>query len=88
MARIPTVKIAADDGGYAIINEADFDAETMELFDAPAAPAEVTRASIDQMKKADLVELLEAHGADTDGNVPALKERLIAEMFAESAGDE
>ena len=37
MARIQTVKVVNDDG-YKIINEADFDAETMELFGAePAA---------------------------------------------------
>ena len=35
MVAIPTVKIKAGKD-YAIVNEADFDPETMELFDEPA----------------------------------------------------
>lgn len=42
MAALPTVKIKADsEYGYAIINEADFDAAAHTLWsDAPAEPAE------------------------------------------------
>lgn len=35
MVAIPTVKIKAGKD-YAIVNESDFDPETMELFDEPA----------------------------------------------------
>jgi len=40
MAPIPTVKIKTEnhEGGYLIINESDFDTDTMELFDAPETP--------------------------------------------------
>lgn len=39
MAQIPTVQIKNPniDGEYIVINKADFDAETHELFEAPAA---------------------------------------------------
>ena len=35
MASIPTVKIKSGDD-YALINEADYDPETMELYEEPA----------------------------------------------------
>ena len=38
MASIPTVKIKSGDD-YAIVNESDFDPETMEWYDAPAPKA-------------------------------------------------
>lgn len=72
---IPTIRIISpisDDNqlGYVIINEADFDASTQELFDP--APAKVTIASMRDAltakgisfevdaKKADLQALLDA----------------------------
>lgn len=41
------------------------------------------RAEIDGMKKADLVEMLEAHGADTSGKVADLRARLKNVMFVD-----
>ena len=38
MASIPTVKIKSGDD-YALINESDYDPETMELYDAPESKA-------------------------------------------------
>ncbi len=51
---------------------------------AVAAPEPITRKDIADMKKADVTELLEAHGASTDGNLPELRERLIATMFVDA----
>lgn len=53
MAQLKTVKIANEAGGYLIINEADFDAESMELFDpTPKTKAEV-KAEAKEAKAAD-----------------------------------
>ena len=38
MASIPTVKIKSGDD-YAIVNESDYDPETMELYEEPAPKA-------------------------------------------------
>lgn len=46
-----------------------------------AAP--IDRDAVDAMKKSDLVELLEAHGADVTGNVASLRARLKAVMFVD-----
>jgi len=48
---------------------------------AVATPEPITREGIAEMKKADVTELLEAHGASTEGNLPELRERLIEVMF-------
>lgn len=42
------------------------------------------RDGIGSMKKAELVEWLEAHGADTEGKVDELRDRLSAIMFMEA----
>lgn len=47
------------------------------------APDPVTRESIAKMKKADVAELLQTHGADTAGTVDEMRDRLIAVMFAD-----
>lgn len=40
--QVPVVKIKSDNSrGYKLINEASFDPNVHELFDAPAAPVEV-----------------------------------------------
>ncbi len=44
----------------------------------------ITRESIADMKKADVVDLLEMHGASTEGNLPELRERLIATVFVDA----
>ncbi|MGB1215646.1 MAG: hypothetical protein ACPG4X_19910 [Pikeienuella sp.] len=68
--QIPTVKITVD-GRQKIVN-----ADDPRVSSVPASPDD-----IDGLKKAELVELLEAHGADTGGTVPKLKTRLKAVMF-------
>lgn len=82
--KLKTMKIeceANERAGFAIINVADFDAETMtEYSDSPAKP--ITRSDIARMSKPDLIEMLEAHGVDdTSGKSPELKKRLEAVMF-------
>lgn len=80
---LPTVKIVNGDG-FAVINEADFDAEKHDLFeDAPAL--DLSREGIEKMKRDELVDALLAHGmdeADAEGvKVPELREKLIAAVF-------
>ena len=85
---LETVLIATEAGSL-VINKSDFDADTMELFeatdvsdddkDADEMFAEAI-ANIDNMKKEALVEALEAMEADSEGKVPELKERLVAVM--------
>lgn len=48
-------------------------------------PDDITRESIDTMKKADVRDLLEMHGAPTDGPVAEMRERLKSVMFVEIA---
>jgi len=64
-------------GGYKII-DARF---------APDDAGEITRESIAKMKRADVVELLEAHGlteADCEGTkLPELRDMLISAMFVD-----
>lgn len=69
MTEVPTVKIKRPDnprGGYAIINEADFDPKKHELFDAPA--------------KAPAKDPGNGDGGDGDGNVEPPKS--AAEILA------
>ncbi len=82
-------KAAARKEGFKIIDrrfapeevgEDDF----VEPIEQDATPEPITREDIADMKKADVVELLEAHGASTDGNLPELRERLIATMFVDA----
>lgn len=42
-----------------------------------------SKSDIATMKKADCVEWLEAHGADTDGTIAELRSRLRAVMYLE-----
>lgn len=62
-------------------------AQGFKIIDARFAPPdeatdEVSRESIAKMKKADVVEMLAAHGVeDAEGSVADLREKLIAVMF-------
>ena len=47
----------------------------------PTAPAPITRETIDTMNKADLIDLLSFHGADTEGTIKELRIRLTGVMF-------
>lgn len=74
---IPTVKIPADNArGYKIVNADDPRAN------APAGD-EITREGIDKMPKAEVAELLEAHGAPAAGKVADMRARLKTIMFLE-----
>lgn len=44
----------------------------------------LSREAIAKLKKDELVELLAAHGADTDGKVDELRERVIAVVFMDA----
>lgn len=82
---IETVTIATD-GGSVVINKSDFDADTMELFEAPDDESAddlfaKSLANIDGMKKEALIVALEAMEADTEGKVPELKDRLREVMI-------
>ena len=58
----------------------DLSFEDLMKLRAGAAPQveDDPRAEIAKMKKDDLIESLKAHGADTDGKVDELRERLAA----------
>lgn len=76
--QIPTVKIKAGDD-YAVINEADFDAEKHErVEDAPKVP---DRDAIATMSKGEVREWLEAHGADVPKTVDEMRAALVEIMF-------
>lgn len=81
--QLPTVKIALKDG-FSVINEADFDPDTHELFEGDVEP-DMSRDGIEKMKRTDLVASLVAHGmeeADAEGvKVPELREKLLAVVF-------
>jgi hypothetical protein len=84
MASLPTVKIKANnDRGWCIINASAFDGEVHQRF-VDAEPARVPQGPDDVagLKKPEVIELLEAHDAPTDGNLPELRERLCAVMFS------
>ena len=75
--RIPTVEIVVS-GRRKIVNANDPRVKKAE------APAEgISPEDIDRMKRADLVELLKAHGADASGKLPDLRKRLKAVMFVD-----
>lgn len=52
--------------------------------DEDESPEAITRDSIAAMKKGDVRELLEAHGASTEGGVAEMRERLVEVMFVEA----
>lgn len=89
MSIIPTIKIKHPDG-YAVINAEDFDpskheewTDGKEAVQQEEGPQEVTRETIGEMAKADVVEMLEAHGVEvnTRQRVDTLRDQLIALMF-------
>lgn len=80
MPRIPTVEIEVN-GRRKIVNANDPRAATS----AEPVPTVVPQSPEDvaKLKKPEVIELLEAHEAPTDGNLPELKKRLCGVMFAE-----
>ena len=87
MSKLETVTIANEDAksGCTVINASDFDADTHEVFEDPSAPEEITRKTIDKMKKADVQEYLAAHGVtDATGNVGDLRKQLKQVMFVDA----
>lgn len=94
MGSLPTIKVAAPDTprGWKIINATDFDTDQheewtdgQEAVQQEEGPQEVTRETIGEMAKADVVEMLEAHGVEvnTRQRVETLREQLIALMFVD-----
>lgn len=85
--RIPTVEIMVD-GRRKIVNADDPRAvggtSGQGSGVTPVSGHEqVTRESIVRMRKSDVRELLEAHGAETSGNVAEMRQRLTRVMFVE-----
>lgn len=81
---IKTVKIARPDnprGGYAIINEADFDPAQHSLWGEEPDP----RAQFDTMTKAELRDVLDGHGVEYDARsgVDKLRELALETVFVE-----
>lgn len=68
--------------------KAELRAKGLKIVDARFAPEPVsdpiTPDTIAKMKKAEVIELLEAHGAEADGTVAELRKTLIAIMFVEA----
>lgn len=74
MARIPTVKIVDDNPrGWKIINESAFIKGEMKIYKEEPKSAQVqqseelTLSKLGQMNKADLTDLCESSGLDTEG---------------------
>jgi phage replication-related protein YjqB (UPF0714/DUF867 family) len=65
------------------MNESKYDPSVHTLAGeaAPQPVREITRGGIDKMKKAEVAELLDAHGAETDGKLAEMRDRLKAVMF-------
>lgn len=86
MSNLPTVKIAADNRfGFKIINERDFDPEAHTLFGAAVDAESFTRESVAAMGKADVRDLLEAHGVDVPkgASVGTMRDMLTRVMFVD-----
>lgn len=78
---LPTVTIFADNArGRRIINEADFDPDTHELW-TDGGGGLPTPDDIDKMKRAEVAEWLEAHGAQATGKIADMRAALKRVMF-------
>lgn len=75
MGRLATVQIEVN-GRKKIVNADDPRA-------AQKPSGLPSKSDIASMKKADCVEWLEAHGADTSGKIADLRDRLRSIMFVE-----
>jgi len=83
--QIPTAEIVVN-GRRKIVNADDprVTAHAEEKGLPEEGRQEVTRSTVARMKKAEVVDLLAAHGVtDTSGSLPALRNRLIAVMFVD-----
>lgn len=78
MVETVTITNPAAKSGLTIINKADFDPKRHKLADAPET---ITRESIAKMKKADVLDLLAAHGVEGDGSLADLRKALTDIMF-------
>ena len=78
--QIPTAEIVVN-GRRKIVN-AD-DPRVSNAKGLQPQEEEITRESVDKMKRAQVVGLLEAHGAPTDGKLPELRGRLRSIMFVD-----
>lgn len=83
MQRLPTIKVNDDNHrGWKIINATSFDPKIHTEY-GTTGPDEFTREDIAAMSKADVIDLLEMHGAEFDkrAGVAKLREQLTAVMF-------
>lgn len=86
---LPTVKVKRNnDRGFRIINESDFDPDKHKLFDGDASEP-LTRDSLAKMKKADVIEVLEAHNAEFDASdkVGELRDLANSIVFVDTEGE-
>lgn len=87
MPKLETVMVVNENArdGFMIINASDFDADVHEAFGGSGQSGEITRETIDKMKKPDVKEYLAAHGlSDADGSVAELREELKRIMFMDA----
>ena len=80
---IETITIEGAEGVATRINACDFDPKIHTEYGKQKPAPAITRASIGRMGKADVVELLEAHGCKTNGSMGKMRERLISVMFVD-----
>lgn len=66
MVEVPVVKVKVD-GGYAVINATDFDAETMERYDESKAELTVDEIRAAVAETADVATLEAMLAAEQDG---------------------
>jgi hypothetical protein len=79
--KIPTATIEIE-GRRKIVNADD---PRVAEYGVDPASEEITPEGIDKMKKADLIDLLKAHGVEEPaGNVAELRDALRAVMFVQT----
>ena len=87
--RLETVTVKRDGmRGLRIINVSDFDPEKHVVFDAPVDDdSGITREVVAKMGKADVRELLEAHGVEVEvgAKVDDMRAALSKVMFVDDA---
>lgn len=80
----PERKAELINAGYRILDARFAPKDATISPDAAEAPDSITREDIASMKKADVAELLEAHGIEAGGKVSEMREQLEAVMFVDA----
>ena len=80
----PERKAELIDAGYRILDARFAPKDATTSPETPDAAKAITREDIASMKKADVAELLDAHGVEADGKIGEMRERLEAVMFVDA----